>query len=151
MYIMLFLLSRLFVYGYVVYQTYFTNLWTAIGLAVCFTMLELGFFLLGYLKQIIDALAITQAQATNTNFGFLTQPLVNEEADLVDRIRAGDATASAVFLSSRCKNTKINFEFLPAPVTVMLAQRLINAINRGESPSWSELLSGNKNEKEISV
>lgn len=93
-------------------------------------------------------MGLVQAQTTNTDFSFITQPLTNEEADLVDSVRGGDYKASATFLKIRCKNTHINFNFLPESVQLMLAQRLINAINRGESPTWSELLSGTKNENQ---
>ena len=123
-------------------------MWTAIGLGVAFIFLEIGFFLLGFLKKQIDTLSVAQAQTTNTNFTFSTEEITNEEADLVDLIRDGDLKASVTFLKGRCENKLINFDFLPEPLQLILAQRLVNAINRGESPTWAELLSGRKNEKQ---
>lgn len=99
----------------------------------------------------VDNIGLAHAQTTNTDFGFLTTPLTNDELDLVDLVRAGDADASSAFLKGRCENKLVNFDFLPEPVQLMLAKRLVNAINRGESPTWAELLSGSKNEKQISA
>lgn len=144
-------LIRLGIYGFLIYQIYFVSGWVSIALGLCFLFIELEFFLLGYLKRQVDAIGFAQTQAINTDFGFSSDALTNEEADLVSQIRDGDLIAAVTFLKGRCQNQLIDFNLLPEPVRLILAQRLINAINRNESPTWAELLSDTKNEKEVSA
>lgn len=140
-------LVRLGIYGFLIYQIYFVSGWVALAVGLIFLLGELMFFLLGYLKRQVDLLGFAQTQAINTDFGFSSEALTNEEAELVDRIREGDLVAAVSFLKGRCQNKLIDFGLLPEPLRLILAQRLINAINRNESPTWKELLSDNANEK----
>ena len=144
-------LVRIATYIYVVYKVYSVSVWISVGLGVSFILFEMLFFLLGFLKRQIDAVGFAQSQAINTDFGFSSQQFTIEEAELVDQIREGNLVASVEFLKGRCQNKFIDFNLLPEQVRLLLAQRLINAINRNESPTWSDLLSDNKNEKEISI
>ena len=144
-------LIRLAIYIYLIYQVYFVSGWVAITLGVCFLFFELGFFLLVYLKRQVDALGFAQTQAINTDFGFNSHDITNEEADLVSQIREGDLVASVLFLQGRCQNKLIDFNLLPEPVRLLLAKRLINALNRNESPTWTELLTDVKDEKQIPI
>lgn len=141
---------KLAFYGFVVIQSYHVNYVLALGFAGCFAFFELGLFLLSYLHKELETLRVAQTQTVNTDFGFSSEELTNEEADLVDQIREGDIEAAATFLKGRCNNKLIDFKILPEPVRLLLAQRLVNAINRGESPTWKDLLS-ESNEKEISI
>lgn len=134
-------LVRLGIYGFLTYQIYFISGWVAIAVALSFLMFELVLFLLGHLKRQLDAIGFAQSQAINTDFGFASHELTNEEADLVSQIRQGDLLSAVLFLKGRCENKLIDFNLLPEPVRLLLAKRLINAINRNESPTWTELLS----------
>lgn len=134
-------LIRLGIYGFLIYQIYFVSGWVAIAVGVCFLLAELGLFLLGYLKRQVDAIGFAQSQAINTDFAFSSHELTNEEVDLVSQIRQGDLLSAVLFLKGRCENKLIDFNLLPEPVRLLLAKRLINAINRNESPTWTELLS----------
>lgn len=142
------ILLRLGLYGYTLYIVYFINLWIAVGFLTCFLFFEFSFMLLGFLKRSVDTIGFAQTQ---TDFGFSSHSLTYEEAELVDQIRIGDLMAAVIFLQGRCQNKLIDFKLLPEPVRLLLAQRLINAINRGESPTWSDLLADNTSEKKVSI
>lgn len=144
-------LVKLGFYGFVIVQSYHVNYIIALGFAGVFALFELVMFLMSYLHKEIEALRALQTQTVNTDFGFSSEELTNEEAELVDQIREGDAVAAVEFLKGRCHNKIMDFNLIPEPVRLMLAKRLVNAINRGETPQWKDLLSENKNEKEASV
>jgi hypothetical protein len=144
-------LLKLGFYGFVVIQSYHISYVLAIGFGGVFLLFELGLFLMSFLHKEIEALRLAHSQTVNTDFGFSSEELTNEEAELVDQIREGDAAAAVELLKGRCNNKVLDFNLLPEPVTLIMAKRLINAINRRESPSWKDLLSENKNEKEASI
>lgn len=139
------IILRLVIYGYIVYQTFLTNFWIALGMGMCFIALEIIYILLRYLKGEINALTFAQNQVTNTDFGFSSDAITPDEADLVDQIREGDLTAASKFLAGRCQNKLLDFKLLPETIILTLAQRLVNSINRGEKTTWKELL--NKDEE----
>jgi hypothetical protein len=116
------------------------SIWMSVGLFIVFVQAELGFILCGYLKGRVDSIGYAQTQAISTDFGFHTHPLTSEETDIVYKVRNNDIESCIVFLKARCKNKLVDFTILPETVLVLLAKRLINSINRGETMTWEELL-----------
>lgn len=134
--------------GYIALQLYTISGWAAIAVVFLFLLQEWTFYVISkmlqtlelikdivLLKQVKDKVTVTQE-----DFGFSAEPLTSDEEVLVDKIRDGDGDASTQFLSGRCANKTFDFTLVPEVVRLILAQRLVNAINRNEAPTWSQLL-----------
>lgn len=139
-----FFLIRLLSLSYISYQIYYVDSWIFTGFITMYILIEMAFIVISSLFRRLDDLTYIQAQTVSTDFGFDSHKFADDELHLIDAIREGKYEASLTFLSKRCNNKIINFKLLPASVCTLMALRLVNAIIRGESPSWEELLSDGK-------
>ena len=132
---------RLLIYIGLVYAVSSVSYWVSAAFIFIFFALELILFLMVTLKNQLDAVTLLQEKKVSTDFGFSTEEITHDEAELVDLVRDGDGKAAAKFLTGRCANKLMDFELIPEQVRVVLAQRLVNAVVRREEPqSWDNLL-----------
>lgn len=147
-----FLFLRIIVYTLISYNVASVSYWASGAFALIFLFIEFIFLLIASLKSSIDVLLLKQEQKLSHDFEFTSEELTKEEADLVDAIRDGNTKAATDFLHNRCNNKLFDFNLMPEQLRLIVAQRLINAINRNESPTWKDLLAGSdvqKNEDKI--